>query len=340
MWNWGLSLPVRYAPEFLLVVLVCSLGVLAIRVAVIVSLGALYGGAVGLPVGLPSVVSLLGKDSVFWFLTALLVLLSAAYGVVTVAQGSFEALAVKKTILSLSSRQIRTRPGSGEGKPENVIRVTRPFNLFLPVRILVSMVPSIAQAVIGIVVVFVISPPLGVLIFGFIIIGAAIARSAAKSNSKMTRFLSASSSSSHSEDDEEGVSGGIGAKLEKFIGSHDQAKIAKDFDIALIAWLESNEVSAWFELRKTWRQARIIGSGFAFAALVSVAVVPAILLEMGLVEGSVLNLAAIVGVVIAVAQAISSLSGSVAGLGRFHALLLEFRSDWISRGTHGPSAEQ
>lgn len=310
-----------------------SLFAMALRVAIVAGLAALYGGAVGLPVDLASIANLGDSISFFWIVAGLLILSAPLYGATAVGQGHFEATAVRKTVLAMAAREGGEIADWHAGEIGDLSRITFPFTLFIAVRLSVSMVPSIGQVLVGLLWVFVLSPALGWLICIFVLVATAIAQAAAKRNSTMTRSLSDSPEVGHSEDEEEGTTGGgLDRKLRNFLTERRKTSKGAVAESEILGWLQSQDVASWFELRKTWRQAGIRGNSFAFAALVSVAVMPAVLLEIGLIAGSVLDLAAIIGVVIVMVQAIASLSGSVAGLGRFHYVLVDFRADWKRGG--------
>jgi len=311
-----------------------SIAAMAFRVLVVAGLAALYGGAIGVPVDIYELFGAGNGTPHFWVLVVALLLFSALFATLTVAQGELEAVAVKKVICALSLRQANSGRLASAGSREASQMVTFPFKLFLPVRAIVSMTPAASQVFIGAFGIFVLSPTMGGLIVLFLPIGAFIARHVARENSRLTTKLSSSGVGTEGEDDEDGSStGGMDKNLAAFVEGKGSKQNRGPSVEDVADWLKTDKIDSFFRLRRTWRQSRVRGNSFAFIALIGLALAPAVMVEYDLVEDSLLNLAALAGLILVVAQAVSALSGSVAGLGRFHAQVLHFKkTDAVSGG--------
>jgi ABC-type multidrug transport system fused ATPase/permease subunit len=303
-----------------------SIASMAFRVLAVAGVAALYGGAIGVPVDIYEVFGTGNGTPHFWVLALALLVFSALFATFTIAQGELEAVAVKRVICSLSLRQVSRGWLASAGTREANQMVTLPFKLFLPVRTIVSMAPAMSQIFIGAFGIFVLSPPMGALIVLFLPIGAFVARHVARENSRVTTKLLSSRVGGEGEDEEDGSSaGGMDKNFGKFLEGEGSKKNPGPSVEDVTGWLKTREVDSFFRLRRTWRQSRVRGNAFAFVALIGLALAPAVMVEYDIVKDSLLNLAALAGLILAVAQAVSALSGSVAGLGRFHAQVLHFK---------------
>lgn len=322
LWGWYFSEMAKGSPLPFVLFLSVAAVVVALKVVVVSGLALAYASALGTPVVIPYNWSSSAEPASFPIIAAVSITGASLLVLVSLAQGELESQILKNTILRLCNLVATKLEAKNGDRTIDTASLLTPFRLFLPIRVIVGMAPSISQTFVIFALIFYLNLPMGAFVTIFFPVVLGVSTIIARKNSHKTRKASSGNSALGKQDDEDDASGESNTLAQEWTRYSTQlgdGLISMSSTERVAEWFKTTPIVEWFDLRKLWRQSGVRGGSYVFAVLSYIGLVPAALVFYDLVTTSLFDLAAIAALVVILSQALSSVSSSIATLGRFQA---------------------